>query len=96
MDRITRPHVSVDPKSARFFDEPAVNIPEIGDKMLHLILNGPTLNSVNKYVLRSMVRQLYDALKAYEDTGLTAEEIKEILNGKVTMMSIVGREKQED
>lgn len=79
MDRITRPNVSVSLKAARFMDEPAVKIPEIGDQMLHLILNGPTLNSVNKYILRSMVRQLYDALKAYEDTGRTPEELDELL-----------------
>lgn len=91
MDRITKSNVSVDPKAARFMDEPAVKIPEIGDKMLHLILNGPTLNSVNKYILRSMVRQLYDALKAYEDLEMTPEGIEQQLtNFSSFLMEMTG------
>lgn len=91
MDRITKPNVSVSLRAAKFFDDPEVNIPEIGDKMLHLILNGPTLNSVNKNTLRSMVRQLYDALKAYEDLEMTPEGIEQQLkNFSSFLMEMTG------
>lgn len=74
MERLTRPNVSVDPKSDAFLNV-TVTIETIRCKLLELILNGPTLNGVPKDVLRRLLRQLYDALKAYEDTGLTPEQI---------------------
>lgn len=77
MNRLTRPDVSVDPTAARLIG-PEVKIENISDKLLHLILNGPTLHSVPKDTLRFLLRQLYDELKAYEDTGLTPEEIVEM------------------
>jgi hypothetical protein len=42
-----------------------VKIQDIGDKLLHLILNGPIINSINKDTLRHLVRQLYTELKRY-------------------------------
>lgn len=66
MDRLTRPSITVDPTAARFMG-PEVKIQDIGDKLLHLILNGPTINSINKDTLRHLVRQLYTELKCYED-----------------------------
>lgn len=78
MERLTRPGVAVDPTAARlmFMDSPA-KVQNIHDRLLDLILNGPTLNGVNKDVLRQLLRQLYDGLKQYEDTGLTPEEARE-------------------
>lgn len=73
MDRLTRPEVRVDQTAGRLIGN-EVKIDVFGDKMLHLILNGPTINSVNKDTLRHLVRQLYAALQRYEDTGLTQEK----------------------
>lgn len=74
MERLTRPNVSVVVATGKYIG-PEVRVKDVGDKLLELILNGPTLNSVNKDVLRHLIRQLYDALKDYEDTGLTPEQI---------------------
>lgn len=54
-------------------------------KLLDVILNGPTLISVSKNVLRSIIRQLYSALAAYEDTGLTPESVEAL------KLSIMGK-----
>ena len=40
------------------------------------MINGQTSNGFGKDIFRKMVRDLYGRLKAYEDTGLTPEEIK--------------------
>ena len=39
------------------------------DKMIDLVLNGPTLNGFKKDELRAMLRQTYAALKQYEQIG---------------------------
>ena len=39
------------------------------DKMLDLILNGPTINSIKKDEVRVMLRETYTALKQYEKIG---------------------------
>ena len=41
-----------------------------------MLINGPTSNGFGKDIFRKMARDLYGRLKAYEDTGLTPEEIK--------------------
>ena len=46
------------------------------DSTLNVLINGPTSNGFGKDIFRKMVRDLYGRLKAYEDTGLTPEEIK--------------------
>lgn len=66
MDRLTRPGIEANPTAARFMGG-EVKIQDIGDKVLELILNGPTINGVNKDTLRHLVRQLYTELKCYED-----------------------------
>lgn len=65
-NRLTRPGIEANPTAARFMDG-EVKIQDIGDKVLELILNGPTINGVNKDTLRHLVRQLYTELKCYED-----------------------------
>lgn len=40
-----------------------------GDKMLDLILNGPTINGIKKDEVRAMLRETYTALKQYEKIG---------------------------
>lgn len=39
------------------------------DKMLDLILNGPTINGIKKDEVRAMLRETYTALKQYEKIG---------------------------
>ena len=40
-----------------------------GDKMLDMILNGPTINGIKKDEVRAMLRETYTALKQYEKIG---------------------------
>lgn len=80
MERLTRPNISVDPDTDRFLHA-AIGGKEIDwkqcrDSTLNVLINGPTSNGFGKDIFRKMVRDLYGRLKAYEDTGLTPEEIK--------------------
>jgi hypothetical protein len=67
-ERLTRPGVDVDQTASRYMGG-EVKIQELGDGVLELILNGPTINSVKKDTLRHLVRQLYAELKVYEEGG---------------------------
>lgn len=75
MERLTKPGVAVEPTAAQFMGA-EIKMENLKPRLLDLILNGPTLNAVNKDVLRHMIRQLYDRLQRYEDTGLTPEQIR--------------------
>ena len=80
MERLTRPNINVDPGTDRFLHA-AIGGKEIDwkqnrDSTLNVLINGPTSNGFCKDIFRKMVRDLYGRLKAYEDTGLTPEEIK--------------------
>ena len=80
MERLTRPNLNVDPDTDRFLHA-AIGGKEIDwkqcrDSTLNVLINGPTSNGFCKDIFRKMVRDLYGQLKAYEDTGLTPEEIK--------------------
>jgi len=88
MERLTRATVKVDETAAKYMAAPG-SIPAdlriMNDRLLDLVLNGPTLNGVNKDVLRQLIRQLYAALMPYEDTGLEPEQIVDRLaKAKVT------------
>lgn len=78
MERLTRPTVKVDETAAKYMAAPG-SIPAdlriMNDRLLDLVINGPTLNGVNKDVLRQLIRQLYAELKLYEDTGVGPEGI---------------------
>lgn len=74
MKRLTSEEVKVDEGVDRYLG-PLADLEGMKPKLLDLILNGPVLNGVSKDVLRQIIRQLYSALAAYEDTGITAEEI---------------------
>lgn len=74
MDRLTRPTVNVDETAAQYMGK-EIDLETVGDRLLELILNGPTLNAVKKDTLRHIIRQLYGALQAYEATGMEPEEI---------------------
>ena len=45
------------------------------DKMLDLILNGPTINGIKKDEVRAMLRETYTALKQYEKIGPMASPL---------------------
>lgn len=80
MERLTSPNINVDPDTDRFLHA-AIGGKEIDwkqfrDSTLNVMINGPTSNGFGKDIFRKMARDLYGRLKAYEDTGLTPEEIK--------------------
>lgn len=66
MKRLTNASVRVD-KSTGKYPAPLVDIEGMKPRLLDLILNGPTLNGVQKDVLRQIIRQLYTRLAMYED-----------------------------
>jgi len=74
MKRLTNEEVRVDESMDRYLGPLSV-LEGMKPKLLDLILNGPVLNGVSKDVLRQIIRQLYSALAAYEDTERTPEEI---------------------
>lgn len=74
MERLTNEAIKVDASVDGMIGS-FVDLANMKPKLLDVILNGPTLISVSKNVLRSIIRQLYSALAAYEDTGLEPEEI---------------------
>ena len=74
MERLTRPGIDADQTAVRFMGG-EVKIQDISDKVLELILNGPTINGINKDTLRHLVRQLYTELKCYEDGTIVELEI---------------------
>lgn len=82
MERLTSPNINVDPGTDRFLHA-AIGGKEIDwkqcrDSTLNVLINGPTSNGFGKDIFRKMARDLYGRLKAYEDTGLTPEEITKI------------------
>lgn len=80
MERLTRPNINVDPDTDRFLHAviggKEIDWKQCRDSTLNVLINGPTSNGFGKDIFRKMVRDLYGRLKAYEDTGLTPEEIK--------------------
>lgn len=73
MERLTNEAIKVDASVDGMIGS-FVDLANMKPKLLDVILNGPTLISVSKNVLRSIIRQLYNALAAYEDTGLEPEQ----------------------
>ena len=80
MERLTSPNINVDPDTDRFLHATIggkeIDWKQNRDSTLNVLINGPTSNGFGKDIFRKMVRDLYGRLKAYEDTGLTPEEIK--------------------
>ena len=80
MERLTSPNINVDPDTDRFLHATIggkeIDWKQCRDSTLNVLINGPTSNGVSKDIFRKMARDLYGRLKAYEDTGLTPEEIK--------------------
>ena len=82
MKRLTNEEVRVDESVDRYLG-PLADLEGMKPKLLDLILNGPVLNGVSNDVLRQIIRQLYSALAAYEDTGMTPESVEAL---KLSMM----------
>ena len=80
MERLTSPNINVDPDTDRFLHAviggKEIDWKQCRDSTLNVLINGPTSNGFGKDIFRKMARDLYGRLKAYEDTGLTPEEIK--------------------
>ena len=80
MERLTRPNLNVDQETDRFLHAviggKEIDWKQSRDSTLNVLINGPTSNGFGKDIFRKMARDLYGRLKAYEDTGLTPEEIK--------------------
>ena len=80
MERLTSPNINVDPGTDRFLHAviggKEIDWKQSRDTTLNVLINGPTSNGFGKDIFRKMARDLYGRLKAYEDTGLTPEEIK--------------------
>lgn len=66
MKRLTNASVRVDESTGKYL-APLVDIEGMKPRLLDLILNRPTLNGVQKDVLRQIIRQLYTRLAMYED-----------------------------
>lgn len=66
MKRLTNASVRVDESAGKYL-APLVDFEGMKPRLLDLILNGPTLNGVQKDVLRQIIRQLYTRLAMYED-----------------------------
>lgn len=80
MERLTSPNINVDPGTDRFLHAviggKEIDWKQCRDSTLNVLINGPTSNGFGKDIFRKMARDLYGRLKAYEDIGLTPEEIK--------------------
>lgn len=68
MDRLTKENVKLKPWYGQKF-----SVCDISETMWNLILNGLTLNSINKYSLKAIIRELYFKLQRYENIGSSDE-----------------------
>jgi len=89
MERLTNEEVRVDESMDRYLGPRSV-LECMKPKLLDLVLNGPVLNSVSKAALRQIIRKLYSALAAYEDTGRTPEEVSARVKDWSDLCTIVG------
>lgn len=62
---LTREKIDAEPGAARYMSETHL-LEDWSDKLLDLVLNGPTLNGFKKDEIRAALRQIYAALKQYE------------------------------
>lgn len=89
MKRLTSEEVRVDESVDRYLG-PLADLEGMKPKLLDLILNSPVLNGVSKDVLRQIIRQLYSALAAYEDTGLEPEEVDKLTKDWSDLCTVLG------
>lgn len=90
---LTREKVDVDPNASRYFTKETHLMQDWSDKMVDLILNGPTLNGFNKDELRAMLRETYAGLKRYELIGPMASPL---MNDPTAIVALAFRELHPD
>ena len=94
MERLTRPNLNVDQDTDRFLHAviggKEIDWKQSRDSTLNVLINGPTSNGFGKDIFRKMARDLYGRLKAYEDTGLTPEEVTAMVKDWSDRCTIVG------
>ena len=85
---LTREGVDVVEGAARYTSETAP-MEHWSDKMLDLLLNGPTINGIKKDEVRALLRQTYAALKRYEAIGPMASPF---MNDPTAIVALAFRE----
>lgn len=90
---ITRLKVDAEPGAERDFTKETHLMQDWSDKLLDLILNGPTLNGVPKDEVRALLRQTYKALKGYETIGPMATPF---VNDPAAIVALAFRELYPD
>ena len=94
MERLTSPNINVDQDTDRFLHATIggkeIDWKQCRDSTLNVLINGPTSNGFGKDIFRKMARNLYGRLKAYEDTGLTPEEVTAMVKDWSDRCTIVG------
>lgn len=90
---LTREKVNADPGAVKGFTKETHLMQDWSDKMIDLVLNGPTLNSFPKDEIRAMLRQTYTALKRYEMIGPMASPF---MNDPAAIVALAFRELYPD
>ena len=85
---LTRAAVDVDEGAVRYMAE-AASMEQWSDKLLDLLLNGPTINGIKKDEIRALLRQTYEALKRYEVIGPMASPF---MNDPTAIVALAFRE----
>jgi hypothetical protein len=85
---LTREAVDVVEGAARYMSE-TTPMEHWSDKMLDLLLNGPTINGIKKDEVRALLRQTYAALKRYEVIGPMASPF---MNDPTAIVALAFRE----
>ena len=85
---LTREAVDVVEGAAQYMSE-TTPMEHWSDKMLDLLLNGPTINGIKKDEVRALLRQTYAALKRYEVIGPMASPF---MNDPTAIVALAFRE----
>ena len=82
MERLTSPNINVNPDTDRFLHAAIcgkeIDWKQSRDSTINVMINGPMCNGFGKDIFRKMARDLYERLKAYEDTGLEPEAVETV------------------
>ena len=85
---LTREAVDVVEGAAQYMSE-TTPMESLSDKLLDLILNGPTINGIKKDEVRALLRQTYATLKCYEMIGPMASPF---MNDPTAIVALAFRE----
>lgn len=93
MERLTRPDVDVTEYADKFLNTrlkgKEIDWKRTNDAGIDLLINAITCDEFSKDVFRQMARDLYGRLRAYEDTGMTTEEVLSMSGEWCAMMSVL-------